>query len=72
VLFNVIIFYLNYKRNYGFNLPQIIMAVILVEVLSGIILSYLAFPAAMQPIHLLFSFIIISLQISLLLKLKKP
>lgn len=72
ILFNAVLFFLNYKRNYGFNLPQIIMVVLLVEVASGVVLSYFAFPAVMQPLHLLFSFVIISVQISLLLKLKKP
>lgn len=71
ILLNAIILFVNYKKFYGFNLPQIIIGVILIEVISGVVLSYFSFPAAMQPIHLLFSFIIVSLQISLLLKLKK-
>ena len=39
-----------------------IMVVLLVQVVSGLFLSYFALPAYAQPIHLLFSFILFTLQ----------
>jgi heme a synthase len=70
VLISILLFYINHKKNYGFNRVIILLFVILVEALSGIVLSYFDMPAAMQPTHLLFSFFIISIQFSLFVKLK--
>jgi heme a synthase len=70
ILTAVLLFYLNYNKMYRFNRVLVLLFVVLLEASSGIILSYFNMPAAMQPIHLVFSFAIIAIQFSLLIKLK--
>jgi cytochrome c oxidase assembly protein subunit 15 len=50
------------------NISKFILVTLLIEVVAGVVLSRMALPAFVQPIHLVFACIIYALQFSLLLK----
>jgi cytochrome c oxidase assembly protein subunit 15 len=71
VLINGLLFFRNYKLNLGFQLVNAVFAVVILEVLSGIVLAYLDMMALMQPIHLVAASVLFVLQIALYFQLKK-
>ena len=71
VLVNGLLFIRNYKFKLGFTLPKYIIGVIFVEVLSGIVLSYMDMMALMQPIHMVAASVLFVLQIAFYFQLKK-
>jgi cytochrome c oxidase assembly protein subunit 15 len=71
VLVNGFLFVRNYVFNLGFSYPKYIAVVILVEVLSGIVLTYFDMMSLMQPIHLIVASLLFILQIAFYFELKK-
>jgi len=71
VLINGLLFFRNYKFNLGFKLVNAVFAVVILEVVSGIILTYFDMMALMQPIHLVAASVLFVLQIALYFQLKK-
>ncbi|MCS5662719.1 MAG: COX15/CtaA family protein [Flavobacteriales bacterium] len=71
VLINGLLFFRNYKFNLGFKLVNAVFAVVILEVVSGIILTYFDMMALMQPIHLVAASGLFVLQIALYFQLKK-
>ena len=71
VIVNVLLFIRNYKFNLGFTLPKYIIAVIFIEVLTGVVLSYIDMMALMQPIHLVAASVLFVLQTGLYFQLRK-
>jgi cytochrome c oxidase assembly protein subunit 15 len=53
------------------NLTKILMAIIVIEVLTGIVLSYLNVPAAVQPIHVTLAVVSLGLQFVIWLGVRK-
>ena len=51
-----------------FSLTMILLAVVVVEILSGALMAYFAIPAILQPVHLLVALVIVGLQYYLLLQ----
>ena len=71
VIINVVLFFRNYKLKYRYQLVNFICAVVFLEVLSGIILTYFDMLALMQPIHLTAASLLFLLQIALYFQLQK-
>ena len=71
VIINVALFFRNYKLKYRYQLINFICAVLFLEVLSGIILTYFDMLALMQPIHLIVASLLFVLQIALYFQLQK-
>ena len=71
VLVNCLLFFRNYKFKLGFKLPKYIVAVIFVEVISGMILSYMDMMSLMQPVHMVAASVLFVLQVSLCFQLNK-
>ena len=71
VVINGLLFIRNYKFKLGFTLPKYIFGVIMIEVFSGIILTYFNMMSLMQPIHMVASSVLFVLQIAFLIQLKK-
>jgi len=71
VLTNGLLFFRNYKLNFGFQLVNAVFAVVMLEVVSGVILSYFDMMALMQPVHLVTASVLFVLQIALYFQLKK-
>lgn len=72
---NILLFY-RIKKNISekgiiFKLASWLMILISIEMLSGIVLAYLDFPALMQPIHLTFATIALGIQFVVYLLLNK-
>jgi len=71
VFINGLLFFRNYKLNLGFQLVNAVFAVVILEVVSGVVLAYLDMMALMQPIHLVAASVLFVLQIALYFQLKK-
>ena len=71
VLTNGYLFYRNYKLRLGFQLVNVLMLTILLEVLSGVVLVYMGMPALMQPVHLVAAAVLFVLQIAVYLQINK-
>ena len=71
VVVNGLLFIRNYKFSLGYTLPKYILGVILVEVFSGVVLSYMDMMALMQPIHMVAACVLFVLQIALFFQIKK-
>ena len=56
------------KTGRFYNLTKILLAVVLIEILSGTLMAYFAIPAVLQPVHLLVALVIIGLQYYLFLQ----
>jgi len=68
LLVNFYLFYLNKKIGLGFNKLSYVIALIGVEILTGILMYYFDFPVLSQPIHLVIATIIFGLQFYILLE----
>lgn len=71
VLINGLLFFRNYKLNLGFQLVKAVFAVVMLEVVSGIVLTYMDMMALMQPVHLVAASVLFVLQMALYFQLKK-
>ncbi len=73
VLFtNLFLFQKNRKLNLGFQKINWVMALILVEILSGIAMYYFHFPFGSQAIHLVIASLLFGIQFYMILEAKKP
>ena len=68
LLVNFYLFYLNKKIGLGFNKLSYVIALIGLEILTGILMYYFDFPVLSQPIHLVIATIIFGLQFYILLE----
>jgi cytochrome c oxidase assembly protein subunit 15 len=71
VIVNSMLYIRNRKLGLGFVLPSWILVLVGVEVLSGIVLTYVDMMALMQPIHLVVASLLFVLQIALYYQIKK-
>ena len=71
VIINVALFFRNYKLRDRYQLVNFICAVVFLEVLSGVVLTYFDMLALMQPIHLIAASLLFVLQIALYFQLQK-
>ena len=71
-LSNAYLFILAKKSKIEMKLIKMINFLILIEIIIGACMYYFSFPILTQPIHLLISILILSLQFYWLLKLRKP
>ena len=71
VVVNSLLFVRNYKDKLGFEYPKYIMALIFIEVFSGIILTYFEMMRLMQPIHLVVATLLFIVQIAFYFELRK-
>ena len=68
LLVNFYLFYLNKKLGLGFNKLSYVIALIGVEILTGVLMYYFDFPVLSQPVHLVIATIIFGLQFYILLE----
>lgn len=59
---NLILLYLNQKKNYGIPTIKIIVILLLVEFITGVLFSYANMPAFTQPVHLLAASVLLGVQ----------
>mgnify|MGYP001163591463 FL=1 len=71
-LSNAYLFLLAKKSKIEMKFIRMINFLILIEIIIGACMYYFSFPILTQPIHLLISILILSLQFYWLLKLRKP
>lgn len=71
VVVNGLLFISNYKFKLGFTLPKYILGAVFIEVLSGVVLSYLDMMALMQPVHMVAASVLFVLQVAMYFKMKK-
>ena len=71
-LSNFYLFFLAKKSKIELKFIKMINFLILIEIIIGASMYYFSFPILTQPIHLLISIFILSLQFYWLLKLRKP
>ena len=71
-LSNFYLFFLAKKSKIDLKFIKMINFLILIEIIIGASMYYFSFPILTQPIHLLISIFIVSLQFYWLLKLRKP
>ena len=71
-LSNFYLFFLAKKSKIDLKFIKMINFLILIEIIIGASMYYFSFPILTQPIHLLISIFILSLQFYWLLKLRKP
>ena len=62
VFLNTLLVAMNFMRREPIHEIYAVGLLILFEVISGVVLAYAGLPAAMQPVHLVFSFLIFSFQ----------
>ena len=68
LLVNFYLFYLNKKLGLGFNKLSYVIALIGLEILTGVLMYYFDFPVLSQPVHLVIATIIFGLQFYILLE----
>ncbi len=68
VLINAWIFVRNRSLKLGYQLPSWIIFVLFIEIVAGVLMSYVDFPFGTQVIHLLFAAILFGLQFYLILR----
>ena len=71
VLLNAFIFYRIFKFNLGYPKMMWAMALILLEIISGILMVYIDFPFGSQPIHLMLAALLFGVQFYLVLEATK-
>jgi cytochrome c oxidase assembly protein subunit 15 len=60
---NAVLFWLNRKHNYGITLFTLILAIIGLELISGVLFSYAGMPALLQPVHLVVATLLFAVQL---------
>lgn len=72
VLFlNVYLFYINKRLGLGFEKMKWVMALLLLEILTGVLMYYVHFPFGSQAAHLVIASVLFGVQFQLLLEAKK-
>ncbi len=71
VLINGLLFFRNYKLKFRFQLVNFVFGIVLLEVLSGIVLTYFDMMSLMQPIHLVAASLIFVFQSALYFQLQQ-
>lgn len=66
LVLNGVLFFLNWRYQWGYNSATWLMLIVVGEALAGIILSYAGMPAFMQPVHLMFAAFMFGFQVKLL------
>lgn len=66
-LVNAVVWWINRKNKLGFSLPNWIIGIISLEILTGISMYYFAFPFGTQALHLIFAALIFGCQFYLIL-----
>ena len=73
VLLNVLLWYFNRKRGYGFSKLNWVMLLLFVEAGTGIAMYYLDFPFLSQPLHLVIASLFFGVQFYVVLEaFKRP
>jgi len=70
VIVHGVFFYQLFKKHLITKEVKLLISVILLSVVSGVILNYMGFPAAIQPVHLLLGTLAFGVQFLLFLQLK--
>jgi len=60
---NATLFWLNHKNNYGIILFSLVLALIGLELLTGLLFSYADMPALLQPVHLVVATLLLAVQL---------
>ncbi|MEZ4923416.1 MAG: COX15/CtaA family protein [Crocinitomicaceae bacterium] len=60
---NVALLYLNRKWSYGIPIVKYVVALIVIEFITGVLFSYANMPAFIQPVHLLTAAILLGIQL---------
>ena len=68
LLVNAGIWWLNRKNNLGFSMPNWIVSIISLEIMTGIAMYYFAFPFGSQALHLIFAALLFGFQFYLILR----
>ena len=68
VLLNVIIWYFNRKRSYGFTKLNWVLILLLIEAFTGIAMYYFDFPFLSQPLHLVIASVLFGIQFYIVLE----
>ena len=68
VLVNLLIWYLNRKRGYGFTKLGWVMLLLLAEAFTGILMYYFDFPVLSQPLHLVLASLLFGVQFYVVLE----
>ena len=68
---NAFLFLRNRKMQLGFNKINWIMALIIIEIASGVAMYYLHFPIGTQPIHLVIATLLFGIQFFLIIETRK-
>jgi cytochrome c oxidase assembly protein subunit 15 len=63
IIVNGLLFWLNRKNNFGITLFTIILALIGLELFSGLLFSYAGMPALLQPLHLVVATLLLAVQL---------
>ncbi|MAJ98004.1 MAG: hypothetical protein CMD07_01845 [Flavobacteriales bacterium] len=66
LIVNLILVYLNYKMKLNLFKVNILFVFILIEIFTGIVMSYFGIPKLFQPLHLIFASILFTIQSSIL------
>jgi cytochrome c oxidase assembly protein subunit 15 len=72
LLVNVYLFTKNRKLNLGFSKMNWVLALIGIEILTGMAMAYLDFPIGSQAIHLVLASILFGIQFYMILEAQKP
>ena len=73
VVLNGMLWYFNKKRGFGFTKLNWVMALLILEALTGIAMYYLEFPVLSQPLHLVIASLLFGVQFYLVLEVfKRP
>ena len=66
LIVNLILVYLNYKMKLNLFKVNILFVFILIEIFTGVVMSYFGMPKLFQPLHLIFASILFTIQSSIL------
>lgn len=65
------LFYRNWKYTLGINIINFLLLIVIIEIISGVILSYLGMPKYLQPTHLLLSAILLAIEFYILFRTRR-
>lgn len=71
LLVNLILFWLNRKHNYGIRAFNYIVAILIIEFITGLLFSYAEMPAFSQPVHFIMAVALLVVQLYHLHHFKK-
>ncbi len=65
------LFYRNWKYCLGINIINLLLLIVILEILSGIILTYLGMPKYLQPVHLVLSASMLAIEFYILFRARR-